>query len=73
MVFGCSNPRFGGCGGVVDVNTTAFGERAFAAEGGVCADDAVQLLREFYEQGNPSAPNPARPDAVAAAGSRARS
>jgi hypothetical protein len=35
--------------------------RGFQSVGGVMADEAISLLRSFYEQGNPNAPRPHRP------------
>lgn len=43
--------------------------RSYQTLGGVLAAEAVALLKEFYETGNPSAPRPNRP--VAAAATRA--
>ena len=40
--------------------------RAYWTLGGVLAAEAIALLKEFYETGNPSAPRPNRPAAAAA-------
>ena len=40
--------------------------RPYATLGGVLAAEAIALLKEFYETGNPSAPRPNRPAAAAA-------
>lgn len=40
--------------------------RPYETLGGVLASEAVALLKEFYETGNPSAPRPNRPEAAAA-------
>ena len=40
--------------------------RPYRTLGGVLAAEAVALLKEFYETGNPSAPRPNRPAAAAA-------
>ena len=52
ITFGCSNDKFGGCGGT--------GEPVFKGEvqGGVRRDEAVALLKGFYDQENPFAPSP---------------
>ena len=52
IIFGCSNDKFGGCGGT--------GEPVFKGEvhGGVRRDEAVALLKGFYDQENPFAPAP---------------
>ena len=84
VYFGCSNPRFGGNGGVLSLHTsrprrasddptdtaaaadmaqrshTADGIRCYVSQGGFMAVDAVQLLKDFYEQENPLAPDPKR-------------
>lgn len=76
VVFGCRNERFGGCGTVASVHdfptppvgTDRLGVcgTGFAAQSGVCPAEAIQLLRDFYEQENPNAPVP-RPKASRAA------
>lgn len=64
IVFGCSNPRFGGCGsvrGLADyVVKEVGGERAALPEvvSGVMSSEAVDLLTEFYFNTNPNAPKP---------------
>ena len=74
VVFGSANTRFGGCGGVFEVHRMqapksgpgggADAERqalkGFACRGGVLAEEAVDLLREFYATGNPNAPEAKR-------------
>ncbi|GBG75297.1 hypothetical protein CBR_g19929 [Chara braunii] len=75
VIFGCQNDRFGGCGSVLSLHTDgakACGGpnpsapqedekmKPFKCKGGVLADDAVALLRDFYERGNPNAPRPHR-------------
>ncbi|CDF32087.1 unnamed protein product [Chondrus crispus] len=64
IVFGCSNPRFGGCGSVRSLNMYKEcgkgGDDMFVPEiqSGVEAATAVQLLGEFYTRSNPNAPKP---------------
>ena len=71
--FGGTNDKFGGCGGVLDVSRGCGrcgegGGRApgFSFTGGLMADESVGLLKEFYEAGNPRAPQPHRKAAVQA-------
>lgn len=72
VFYGCENDRFGGCGSVLSVHEHGSGPcgkslpvdfkiQKFQCVGGFMADDAVALLRGFYEQGNPNAPKPHRP------------
>eukprot|EP00933_Yihiella_yeosuensis_P075103 TRINITY_DN84290_c0_g1_i1.p1 TRINITY_DN84290_c0_g1~~TRINITY_DN84290_c0_g1_i1.p1 ORF type:complete len:201 (-),score=49.89 TRINITY_DN84290_c0_g1_i1:12-614(-) len=76
VVFGAPNTRFGGCGGVFSVHRLKAGAQdrpnvsgadaprcalsGFSCKGGVLADEAVDLLREFYATGNPNAPEEKR-------------
>eukprot|EP00095_Tigriopus_kingsejongensis_P008860 snap_masked-scaffold15_size728074-processed-gene-4.15 protein:Tk08860 transcript:snap_masked-scaffold15_size728074-processed-gene-4.15-mRNA-1 annotation:"hypothetical protein DAPPUDRAFT_306296" len=57
IFFGCSNPRFGGCGTVLDVfqldRTRPL--RPFI-QNGFRAEDAIELLKVFYKGENPNAP-----------------
>lgn len=63
VVFGCHNPRFGGCGSVLRVNEDgAAGSgradvAAYPVRAGVRAADAVALLQRFYERDNPFIPD----------------
>lgn len=57
IIYGCGNDRFGGCGTVLDV-PRLLEKGALPIRGGVRADEAMQLLREFYKGENPSAPVP---------------
>ncbi|CAG0917649.1 unnamed protein product [Notodromas monacha] len=54
IVYGCPNPRFGGCGSVLDV--LALNSRTMRVTKGVRAEEAVSLLKKFYECENPNAP-----------------
>lgn len=56
IVYGCSNPRFGGCGTVKRLDM--YGDIAPEVEKGVMASEAVKLLGMFYERSNPNAPKP---------------
>lgn len=53
ICYGCANDRFGGKT-VVDVPVVV-GKR-IPILGGICADEAMELLKEFYKGENPSAP-----------------
>ena len=71
VVYGCPNDKFGGCGTVIDVHDEGCGGcggrdvlaggAKLECVGGVMKDEAVALLRTFYERGNPGAPKPHRP------------
>lgn len=54
VVYGCSNDRFGGCGSVIDVPGLYGYPIKFTK--GVRAEEAIQLLKEFYKGENPNAP-----------------
>lgn len=55
VIFGCKNDRFGGST-VLDVWQTL--GSTCEVLGGVRADEAMDLLKEFYKGENPSAPEP---------------
>ena len=60
IVFGCSNPRFGGCGSVKSLqlyNNGKYDPIPIVTKG-VKAAEAMQLLAEFYTKTNPNAPRP---------------
>ncbi|KAG0145083.1 hypothetical protein CROQUDRAFT_659169 [Cronartium quercuum f. sp. fusiforme G11] len=60
VYFGCSNDRFGGCGGVVSIHDDPrllFSE-PFVALGGYRREEAIMLLRRFYITENTNAPVP---------------
>eukprot|EP00892_Ulva_mutabilis_P008078 jgi/Ulvmu1/5642/UM231_0005.1 len=65
--YGCSNDKFGGTGSILSVHETGCGGcggtgsmSTYPSRGGLCAEDAVDLLRAFYVAGNPAAPQPHR-------------
>lgn len=60
IVYGCSNPRFGGCGSVRSLDMYRGRSDGYVptVESGVEAATAVQLLGEFYNRTNPHAPKP---------------
>lgn len=65
IVYGCGNPRFGGCGSVTNVWDTnlpdcaapsgvAVGSSTAALiRAGLRADDAIAILQQFYDRANP--------------------
>lgn len=61
VVYGCANPRFGGCESVLtmaDMVDEAEQKDLPKIISGVKAGDALGLLEDFYLQTNPSAPVP---------------
>lgn len=54
VVYGCANDRFGGCVSVLDVPKIY--DSKIVITGGVKADEAMNLLKEFYKGTNPNAP-----------------
>lgn len=50
VYFGCANPRFGGCGSVLSIHETD--GTAYPVEGGIMKDEAILLLRQFYQREN---------------------
>jgi len=75
VVYGSANARFGGCGGVFSIHTMVIPKSgslesgadaprqelpSFDCRGGVLAEEAVDLLRDFYATGNPNAPDAKR-------------
>ncbi|XP_039967544.1 tRNA-specific adenosine deaminase 2 [Bactrocera tryoni] len=56
ILYGCANDRFGGKT-LVDVPfVTNRTDGQTQVNGGVCADEAMTLLKDFYKGDNPSAP-----------------
>jgi len=61
VVYGCSNERFGGCGSVLDIRIADAGlPPKYECISGVMKQEAIDILKRFYEQENPSAPAPAK-------------
>lgn len=58
VFYGCANERFGGCGSVLDVCERDRRFPPFQVQGGIRADEAIDLLKQFYRCENPNAPNP---------------
>jgi tRNA-specific adenosine deaminase 2 len=68
VVFGCMNDKFGGCGSILslhreegngDEGSSGDGS-GFPTTGGVLEDDAIALLRAFYNRENFRAPDDKR-------------
>lgn len=58
VVFGCHNERFGGCGSVLSVaddDIPDYGKKLQIISG-VCKEEAILLLKDFYKGENPNAP-----------------
>lgn len=53
---GCMNDKFGGCGSVYSLNTCF--DHQYSCINGLYAQEAIELLQQFYSQENPLAPNP---------------
>ncbi|NIT35298.1 MAG: tRNA-specific adenosine deaminase [candidate division Zixibacteria bacterium] len=49
IVYGAADPKFGGCGSVVNVPARPFNHRV-AVEGGILAEECSALLREFFRR-----------------------
>ncbi|WVR08930.1 hypothetical protein IAU60_005989 [Kwoniella sp. DSM 27419] len=60
VVYGCGNDRFGGCGSVLNINSSdrLNSHPGYIAEGGHYREEAIMLLRRFYMSQNPNAPKP---------------
>ncbi|KAL3625142.1 tRNA(adenine34) deaminase [Castilleja foliolosa] len=55
VYYGCGNDKFGGCGSILSLHTSGgVSRKEFKCTGGIMAIDAINLLRSFYEQGNPN-------------------
>lgn len=54
VFYGCGNDRFGGCGSVLNVPSILNKPTPF--RGGFRAQEAVELLKQFYKGENPNAP-----------------
>lgn len=73
VFYGCRNPRFGGCGTVLNVQQLLISDSSASQSpeedssnqkiffsGGHRAEEAVSLLKEFYKGENPNAPEDKR-------------
>ncbi|XP_039259743.2 tRNA-specific adenosine deaminase 2-like [Styela clava] len=62
VIYGCKNERFGGCGSVLNIDldedlTSSLGP-VLECIGGIQSERSIKLLKDFYKQENPNAPNP---------------
>lgn len=55
ILFGCKNSRFGGCSTVFNV-FEIYNSSNCVVIGGIFADEAIKLLKDFYKGTNPNAP-----------------
>ncbi|XP_074101712.1 tRNA-specific adenosine deaminase 2 [Cotesia typhae] len=55
ITYGCTNDRFGGCKSVLEV--APIYESGVEIVGGLKAEEAMNLLKEFYKGTNPNAPD----------------
>ncbi|KAK7088098.1 hypothetical protein V1264_022060 [Littorina saxatilis] len=62
VVYGCSNDRFGGCGSILNIASDSLPSLGpgYDVIKGVLAEEAVQLLKQFYKHENPNAPDDKR-------------
>ncbi|KAJ6543900.1 cytidine deaminase-like protein [Mycena capillaripes] len=60
VFYGCTNDRFGGCGGVIGVNSRLAhpSHPPYEAIGGYAREEAILILRRFYVTENFNAPAP---------------
>jgi tRNA-specific adenosine deaminase 2 len=58
VYFGCSNDKFGGTGGVLNIHDDEGVDPKYPVYGGIFREEAILLLRRFYVQENDKAPEP---------------
>ena len=63
VVFGCGNDKFGGNGSILSIHLHPkevkyeSGFKGYSITNGVMAQEAIELLRFFYKDGNVNAPD----------------
>ena len=61
VFFGCKNDKFGGCGSLLNMHRPdalpSAKHRGFSIYGGILEEEAVRLLRSFYDRENCHAPD----------------
>ena len=61
VFYGCKNDRFGGCGSLLNLHCAdalpSSKHHGFQIIGGVLEDEAIRLLRSFYDRENFHAPD----------------
>ena len=61
VVYGCANDRFGGCGSIYNADRICpDAYPVLSVKGGILADNAIDMLKKFYDRGNPKAPDAKR-------------
>ena len=61
VYFGCRNDKFGGCGSILSLHYDIHpNHNGYPVVGGILAEEAVRLLRSFYERENMHAPDDKR-------------
>lgn len=62
VVYGCANDRFGGCGSILSIHNDDLPELGGKLEctGGIMADRAISILKEFYKGENANCPEEKR-------------
>lgn len=61
VVFGCRNDKFGGCGSILHLHQDREpNHKGYPIRGGILEDEAVTLLRSFYDRENFHAPDDKR-------------
>jgi tRNA-specific adenosine deaminase 2 len=64
VYFGCRNDRFGGCGSILHLHKPdalpSPKHYGFPTVGGILEEDAIRLLRSFYDRENFHAPDEKR-------------
>lgn len=53
VYFGCQNDRFGGCGSVLSIHKNeSLNSKGFQIIPGIFEDQAIDLMKKFYDTGN---------------------
>ena len=64
VFFGCRNDRFGGCGSILNLHKSnalpSPKHVGFSTVGGILGEEAITLLRSFYDRENFHAPDEKR-------------
>lgn len=64
VFFGCRNDRFGGCGSILHLHRAvalpSSKHVGYPIVGGICEEEAIRLLRSFYDRENFHAPDEKR-------------
>ena len=64
VFYGCKNERFGGCGSILNLHSPtaikAQSHLGYPVVSGLLEDEAIRLLRSFYDRENCHAPDDKR-------------